>query len=100
MSSGEQLRDQGITLVLDNAADWALVSQVNFTFWLEHVAPTEFSIEDFRIYAAKNGMPEPHHPNAWGAMSKRFSHLIQPVGYTQSQRPAAHSRLTRTYKRA
>jgi hypothetical protein len=100
MSTGAQLRDQGITLVLDNAADWALVSQVNFTFWLEHAAPAEFTIEDFRIYAANNGMPEPHHPNAWGAMSKRFKKLIKPIGYTQSQRPLAHSRLTRTYQRA
>ena len=100
MSTGAQLRDQGITLVLENSADWALVSQVNFTFWLEHVAPHEFSIEDFRIYAAANGMPEPHHVNAWGALSKRFKHLIRPVGYTQSQRPLAHSRLTRTYQRA
>jgi hypothetical protein len=98
--NGDQLRDQGITLVLDNAGDWALVSQVNFSFWLEHVAAHTFSIEDFRIYAAANGMPEPHHPNAWGAISKRFKHLIKTVGYTQSLRPLAHSRLTRTYQRA
>jgi hypothetical protein len=25
---------------------------------------------------------------------------VRPVGYTQSQRPLAHSRLTRTYQRA
>ncbi len=100
MSTGKELRDEGIALVLDNAADWALVSQVNFTFWLEHVAPPVFSIEDFRIYAAKHGMPEPHHPNAWGALSKRFSKLIKPIGYTQSRRPSAHSRLTRIYERA
>ena len=100
MSTGDQLRDLGITQVLNNNADWAFVSQVKFSFWLKHVAPPEFTIEDFRIFAEANGMPEPTHVNAWGGISKRFKKLIKPVGYTQSVRPLAHARLTRTYQRA
>tara|TARA_R110000764_G_scaffold14411_3_gene41143 strand:- start:222 stop:524 length:303 start_codon:yes stop_codon:yes gene_type:complete len=100
MSTGAQLRDLGIAQVLKHDDDWAMVSTVKFSFWLEHIAPVEFCIEDFRTYAESTGMPMPHHPNAWGAISKRFKKLIRTVGYTQSQRPSAHSRLTRTYQRA
>jgi len=99
MMRGDQLRDQGIGQVMLNAADWSLISDVAFRFWLTHVAPKEFTIEDFRLYAEKNDMPQPHHPNAWGGLTKRFAHLIEQVGYTQSRRPSAHSRLTRTYKK-
>ena len=100
MKTGAQLRDAGITLVGNHNEDWLLKSTFKFTFWLEFVAPKEFTIEDFRIYAAANGLPEPSHPNAWGALSRRHRNLIKQVGYTQSQRPLAHSRLTRTYQKA
>lgn len=100
MSTGTELRDQGITLVEKSNEEWLLKSAYKFIYWLEFVALKEFTIEDFRIYAADNGLPEPSHPNAWGSLTKRHRNLIKQVGYTQSVRPLAHSRLTRTYERA
>jgi hypothetical protein len=100
MSTGTELRDAGIALVGKSNESWLLSSSTYFYYWLKFVAPEEFTIEDFRMYAAGNGLPEPHHPNAWGALSRRHRTLIKPVGYTQSQRPLAHSRLTRTYQKA
>ena len=100
MSTGTQLRDQGITLVEKSNEDWLLKSTFKFHYWLKFVAPNEFTIEDFRVYAHDDGLDEPNHPNAWGALSRRHRNLIKQVGYTQSQRPLAHSRLTRTYQRA
>tara|TARA_R110000868_G_scaffold2810_3_gene19440 strand:- start:116 stop:424 length:309 start_codon:yes stop_codon:yes gene_type:complete len=97
--TGATLRDAGTDLVLSNLQDWVLISDVNFRFWLSHVAAAEFALEDFRQYAEGQGMAQPHHPNAWGAICKRFSHLIEPIGVQLSKRPMAHSRLTRTYRK-
>ena len=99
MSAGADLRDAGIDQVLDNAEAWAEEVGRAFHWWLETQAPEVFAIEDFRSCAESHGLPQPHHVNAWGGLAKRFGHLIEPVGYTQSQRPSAHARLTRTYKR-
>jgi hypothetical protein len=100
MTTGAQLRDAGITLVGNNNEDWLIRSSTYFYYWLKFVAPKEFTIEDFRIYAADKGLPEPSHPNAWGAIPRRHKTLIKHVGFTQSQRYLAHSRLTRTYQKA
>ncbi len=100
MSTGAQLRDHGIAQVLKHHDNWAMVSTLKFSFWLEHIAPIEFCIEDFRTYAESTGMRMTNPPNAWGAISKGFKKLIRTVGYTHSQRPSAHARLPRTYQRA
>lgn len=100
MATGAALRDQGIELVMDNAADWASEIQVAFNWWLDNVAPDEFTLEKFRMFVEANDMPPPHHPNAWGGLAKKFADRIKPVGYTTSARPKAHARLTRTYRRA
>lgn len=99
MSAGAALRDAGIDQVLDHAADWATEVRLAFRWWLETEAPEEFAIEDFRACVERYGITKPHHVNAWGGLSKKFAHLIEPVGYRQSLRSSAHARLTRTYKR-
>lgn len=96
---GAALRDAGIARVMETAQPWADEAQAAFTHWLMYCASDEFSLEQFRAWAEVNGLPQPHHPNAWGGFTKRVKHLITPVGYTQSTRASAHARLTRTYRK-
>lgn len=99
-ASGTELRDAGIAQVMIGAEDWRSEVQLAFDFWLDNFAPTTFSLEQFREFAEANGLPEPHHPNAWGGLAKKVAHRIKPVGFTTSVRPQAHARVTRTYQRA
>ena len=99
MSTGAALRDAGTAQVVENAGAWADEVGLAFRWWLNTEAPEEFALEDFRACVERYGIGQPHHVNAWGGLAKRFGHLIEPVGYTQSQRPSAHARLTRTYRR-
>lgn len=100
MTSGAALRDEGIEVVMENAAEWADEVEVAFNWWLEHIAPAEFTLEQFRMFVEAHDMPPPHHPNAWGGLAKKFANRITPIGYSNSARPSAHARLTRTYRRA
>lgn len=97
---GAALRDDGIARVMSAEEEWAEDAGVAFNYWLNNVAPVEFTLEAFRMYVEAHDMPEPHHPNVWGGLAKRFADRIQPVGYTTSVRPQAHARLTRIYRRA
>lgn len=97
---GAALRDDGIEAVLSSEHEWAADTSIAFNWWLENCAPPEFTFEQFRNFLADCDYPEPHHPNVWGGMAKRFADRIQHVGYTTSIRPEAHARLTRTYRRA
>lgn len=99
MNTGAQLRDEGIEQVLDNAVHWAHDVEPAFRYWLAVHAPGVFTLEMFRTWALANGLAEPHHPNAWGGLAKRFKGYLEPVGYANSERPQAHARLTRTYTR-
>lgn len=98
--SGAALRDEGIKQVMDNAAEWADEVEVAFNWWLKHIAPAEFTLEQFRMFVEAHDMPPPHHPNAWGGLAKKFADRITPIGYFTSVRPAAQARMTRTYRRA
>lgn len=100
MDTGESLRDAGIEQVMANAATWGHEISVAFNWWLDNVAPAEFTLEDFRMFVEAHDMPPPHHPNAWGGLAKRFADRITPIGFTTSVRPQAHARVTRTYRRA
>lgn len=97
---GEALRDAGIERVMLNADEWADDASVAFNWWLDNCAPPEFTLEQFRSFLDACAYPQPHHPNVWGGMAKRFADRIQHVGFTTSVRPKAHARLTRTYRRA
>jgi len=100
MVTGQALRDEGIELVLENSDDWGQEAQVAFNWWLEHLAPEVFTLEQFRTFVLDAGMPPPHHPNVWGGLAKKFADRITPVGFAISERPSAHARVTRTYRRA
>jgi hypothetical protein len=96
---GPSLRDAGIARVMESAEPWAHEVERAFRYWLAAEAEPLFTFEQFRVWAEGNGLAQPHHPNAWGGLTKRFKALVEPVGYATSERPQAHARLTRTYIR-
>lgn len=99
MNTGAALRDAGIETVMANAQAWADEVEHGWRFWLQHHAPDEFTLEQFRMWVTPH-IGEPHHPNAWGGLAKRFASDMKHTGFTTSARPQAHARLTRTYRRA
>lgn len=46
------------------------------------------------------GVPEPWHPNAWGARLHHAARrgLIEPVGYAQSRRPTVKASVVRVWR--
>lgn len=99
MTTGAALRDAGIDAVMANAQAWAEEVERGWRHWLHNQAPEEFTLEQFRVWVTPY-IGEPHHPNAWGGLAKRFASDITHTGFTTSARPQAHARLTRTYRRA
>lgn len=99
MNTGAALRDAGISAVMSNAQAWADEVEHGWRHWLQWQAPDTFTLEQFRVWVTPY-IGEPHHPNAWGALAKRFASDIVATGFTTSERPQAHARLTRTYRRA
>lgn len=97
--NGAALRDDGIETVMSNAETWASEIDQAWRHWLRYIAPPVFTLEQFRIWVTPH-IGEPHHPNAWGGLAKRYANSLVHVGFTTSARPQAHARLTRTYKRA
>jgi hypothetical protein len=97
---GRSLKDAGIKLVLDHAAEWKEQADLAFDWWLESVAEDRFTIDDFRSFCEEIEFPEPHHPNAWGAFTRKLQGRIHPVGFIESKRPSAHARVIRMYQRA
>ena len=63
---GEQLKQEGCAVVAFNAGPlWnravdECIAECALAF-------DEFTYDDVRRLAAQRGIPEPHHPNAWGA---------------------------------
>jgi len=97
LEAGRDLRDVGAAAAGINsplaehwrsrATDWLLV----LAGWEDHV----FSSDDLVEIVGT-----PPVPNMLGALflGARRAGLIDPVGYTQSTRPAAHARTIRTWK--
>jgi hypothetical protein len=97
---GRSLKDAGIKLVLDHSSEWQEQADLAFDWWIQSVAPEKFTIDDFRDFCEEIELPQPHHPNAWGAFGRRIQKRLHPVGFIESKRPSAHARIIRMYERA
>jgi hypothetical protein len=88
----QDLRDDALRLVLDNAGDsWrsravALICEV--------LAGQEVLAEDWRLLCEQHGI-RPHHPNAWGGLTAA---LMKDGTITDTGR-LAHSRDPRSHAR-
>ena len=103
-AEGEKLRDEGISRVTASNGAW---SDELFRFfaevWLPIQAPGfEFIGEAFRRDALAVGLPQPTHPNAWGALFSRISRsgLVVDTGRTaKMEAPDSHARRSPVYRK-
>lgn len=90
---GARERDKGVRKVADNNREWLLkVRSIAVEIAKRNGA---VSSDDVRRYAMKNGIPEPHHPNAWGSLfrvSPEKGTRWIPVGYVPSKKTTNHAR--------
>ena len=99
MTVGEQLRDKGMAAVLDaQRAEWRnLYRALAAQFIARQATGTSFIGEAIRLFAIENGMPQPLHPNAWGAMARTVlnewleSRIIIQSGIAKSRSKRAHA---------
>jgi len=96
--TGLERKDRGIALVVAHNPDWAQ--------WVRRIilslskARDTFTVEDVRKEAKAIGVPEPKHPNAWGAAlsSAAGADHIEACGYRKNAIPSAHARVVRVWK--
>ena len=91
--TGEQLRDQGMNLAIQNAnnkvENW---SKLAYDFLIRYSkTESEFMTEEVRE-AARGILPEPLNLRAWGSVISTASRngMIQRIGYRQVKNPKAH----------
>jgi hypothetical protein len=97
LTLADALKEQGLAQVDSNASDW----------WkqcadqgIRHLASTGqvFQCADL----IDLGVPEPHHPNAWGARMNAAAKagLIVPAGWGASKRPTVAKSAVRLWRGA
>lgn len=101
LARGRLLRDEGMERVRANGEAWPEVARLLFCRWRDQNGPGhEFIAEDFRSWALANGLPRPHHANAWGAFFSGLSksRLVRDTGRSrQMQDPRSHARRSPIY---
>lgn len=98
--SGDQLRDAGIALVTENAGTWMDRARRVVAKHLRDVAGLFISGDEIRD-AVQESIGPPHHPNAWGALTRGFikSGQLLPTGrLVKSKRESNHSHANPEYE--
>lgn len=91
-------RDDALAQVSFNAGDWMIHARAR-------VAALPFgwtgTAEDIRVLLMNNGLPAPHHHNAWGALIKScVPRFLVPTGETRNMATRrSHARRTPVYRR-
>jgi hypothetical protein len=104
--TGQQLKKEGMKRVRESDPAWA--DQANV--WLRAIFKKLpkghiFTTEELRLGCEDQGLPAPHHPNAWGSVMGAFCRemvgdgAIRHTGYESATRPEAHGRMMRVYKK-
>jgi hypothetical protein len=96
LSASKAARDRGAGLAEDHAGPtWNQRAVEIALSFLKAAGPDGAMFEDIRSYASLLGLPEPPHPNAWGAVALSMSRrkLIVKTGvWINSSSVAAHAR--------
>lgn len=88
--------------VLFNAGDWTVRAFMLLEQFAIISRNEEFTMDDFKEYAKVYGLEEPHHPNAWGALTSAASKgkLIKFTGkMVPSKRHVAKDHMIRVWTR-
>lgn len=98
---GRQARDDALDAVLNKNAIW----RTHVLDFIENRLPQGWvgTGEDIRRLAVEDGLPNPGHPNAWGAVIMYAVKNKKWLQWTGKARPmtqrSSHARLTREYVR-
>jgi hypothetical protein len=93
LPKGERLKAEGMRIVLDNQNEkWTVLAQQLMHAYIYENEPC--LMEDARAFALECGLPQPSHPNAWGAavsgMAKRGE--IEMTGqWTKAESVKSHA---------
>jgi len=99
--AAREARDKAVERVETNAGDWS--SQARNAF--RRIIPPgwEGTGEDIRFELTKNGVPQPHHHNAWGPFIVGIRKIgwITPTGrYKNMSSNKSHARESKIYRRS
>nr|DAH64371.1 MAG TPA: hypothetical protein [Caudoviricetes sp.] len=98
--TGEAKKQAGISSVLQS--DWTASAEACFRRFLVHIGNREFTSDMFRQFAEEDGLPEPHHPNAWGGLLHQQikEHGLIDTGWRAlSTRTAGHRREIKIWRK-
>lgn len=98
-SDSRALRDHGLKTVTSNAGPW-----IDQAYRALCTLPTGWTglFEEARAHVLSRGVEEPHHPNAWGALSSKAIKrgvLTYTGRWLQSKSAASHAHHYREVKR-
>jgi hypothetical protein len=95
LSAGEALKIAGMQLVLTHQADtWSETARALMLLYIRTHGPC--LMEQARAFALQCRVPQPTHPNAWGAASGALSKAgqIEMVGeWRKSESEKSHARI-------
>jgi hypothetical protein len=105
--TGEDLRDAGIEQVLLSEGHWRDIYRRTLNAWfIRKPHGFIFTGESLRRVGRFVGMPEPHHPNAWGAMASSMLRQWMRDGeikltgkFRLAKSPATHAHAYREYQK-
>lgn len=104
MKIGDILKERGMQLTLDHAGeDWRVQAIDGIREWRDKTARTGklYAFEEIKQHLVENGLRNPPHVNAWGAIAKAAikQKLIEGTGlFRTAKSPSAHSRVVRLYR--
>lgn len=97
----EAAKREGMERVKINAADWMPIAFARAINWCRANLGAEITGEDLRFTLTEAGLQDPHHPNAWGQLTKQVLEAgwLWHTGYWRKPRSrASHARPTKIYR--
>jgi hypothetical protein len=97
MFEARQARDEALARVTDNAGSWMGAALAR----IETLRQWRGTSEELRLQLIRDGLPQPHHHNAWGALTAHAvkRHLLSFAGYGRMKTRKSHARRTPIYHR-
>lgn len=98
--TGQERKEAGMHSVLRGV--WKDDADLCFRKFLAKIGEREFTSDMFRSFAEEEGLPDPHHPNAWGSLLYRSikTHGLIDTGWRAlSTRASGHRREIKIWRR-
>lgn len=94
LTESKKLKSDGLKQVAAHNAEWLYrMRKIAKRLAAEHGS---VSADELRVEAAKEGIEEPSHPNAYGSVFNRSQ--WEPVGWKPNELKSAHARSIRIWR--